>query len=397
MIQKISKNHYSGIIAIPPSKSDSQRAILCDALSGGTTQLSNVGSSDDELAMLQIAKQLIKETESNFFVGESGLATRLITPILCLRSTEQIIIGHGSIERRDFSFFEKYLPKMGVEVKSTNHHLPIRVTGPLVGGDYTVDGSESSQYISGLLMALPLAKNDSILTVENLKSSDYVKMTLATVNAFGIEIKEEGRTFKIKGNQVYKPTNYTIDGDWSSASCWLIASALGLEISISGLSMKSLQADKKILDAFFAANCRILKTEKGISIDGKNRQPFEFDATNCPDLFPALAVFAGLTSGKSTLKGVNRLANKESDRGLALQSELGKLGIAVELMGDEMIIHGVENCHGNQVNSHQDHRIAMCLGIAGMFSEGEVIIENAEVVGKSYPGFWEDLGGLKSI
>lgn len=394
MIQKISKNHYSGIIAIPPSKSDSQRAILCDALSGGTSQLSNIGSSDDELAMLQIAKRLQTPGNSDFFVGESGLSTRLITPILSLRSTEQLIKGQGSIERRDFSFFEKHLPQMGVEVTSTNHHLPIRVTGPLVGGNYTVDGSESSQYISGLLMALPLAKNDSILTVENLKSGDYVKMTLATVKAFGIEIEEDDATYTIKGNQVYKPTNYTIDGDWSSASCWLIASGLGLDIHVSGLSMKSLQADKKIVDAFFAANCRILSTEKGISIDGKNRQPFEFDATNCPDLFPALAVFAGLTSGKSTLKGLSRLANKESDRGLALQSELGKLGIAIELIGDEMIIHGVESCHGNQVNSHHDHRIAMCLGIAGMFSEREVIIENAEVVGKSYPGFWKDLEEL---
>jgi len=414
VIQKVSKKNYSGSINIPASKSDAQRAILCAGLAFGTSLLTNIGESDDEKAMLATLRRLgarIQYKENNvveirgigslmfnsidhFEVGESGLGARLIVALASTSNLPININGKGSLLQRDFSFFEKYLPQMGVKAKSTNGKLPIQVHGPIQGGNYTVNGSESSQYISGLLMALPFAENQSVLCVNELKSSPYVDMTLQTMKTFGISIERNGDIFTIDGNQNYSASNYEIDGDWSAASCWLVASALGLDVTVFGLSMKSLQADKQLLEALLMSNCKIIETEKGISVDGAARVPFEFNLTHCPDLFPALAVFAALTPGISKLTGVSRLANKESNRGLTLQSEFGKLGCSIELVEDEMIIHGGSSLLGGQVRSHNDHRIAMCLAIAGMFTEEEVSIVEANAVAKSYPNFWDDLSKL---
>lgn len=398
MIQIVKPSKYSGIISIPPSKSDSQRAILCAALANGESELINVGESADELAMLKSAEQF-KNADSihSIFVGESGLGVRLLTSVLSVYKQKIEIIGHGSLNQRDVSFFERFLPQMGVKVQSNNGKLPLKIQGPIQGGHYEVDGSESSQYISGLLLALPLAMNDSKLIVNNLKSSPYVEMTMKTLKAFGIDIQSNGSVYSIPGNQRYKACHYQIDGDWSSASCWLVASALGKNIAIDGLSMSSLQADKKLLDAFVSASCKVIHSENGISIDGSQREPLNFDATDCPDLFPALAVYATLTEGKNEIKGIHRLANKESNRGLAIQTELGKLGVAIILdsKNDTMIINGVESLEGGKVDSWNDHRIAMCMAVLGMFTSSEMEITGAESVSKSYPSFWEDLEKLR--
>lgn len=414
MIQKVSKKNYSGTIHIPASKSDAQRAILCAGLAFGTSLLHNVGDSDDEKAMLSTLRKFgariqyrengvleIRGIGSLMFnsidqlnAGESGLGVRLLTALASTSNMAITITGGGSLLQRDLSFFDTYFPQMGVEIASNNGKLPIEVKGPLLGGNYTVDGSESSQYISGLLMALPFAEDNSILRVENLKSKSYVDMTIKTMEAFGIMTQREGDEFTIKGNQNYSAADYLIDGDWSSASCWLVASALGCEVTVSGLSMSSLQADKELLEVLTSSNCKIHQSEKGISVDGSERQPFDVDLTDCPDLFPAVTLFASLTNGVSKIKGVDRLANKESNRGLTLQSEFAKLGCKIELIEDEMIIYGGSFLKGGNVSSHHDHRIAMCLAIAGIFSNTEIEIENAEAVSKSYPRFWQDLALL---
>jgi 3-phosphoshikimate 1-carboxyvinyltransferase len=280
---------------------------------------------------------------------------------------------------------------MNVEVKSTNGFLPIEVQGPLKGGTYTVDGSQSSQYISGLLMALPLLNEPSELCVDNLASKPYVQMTLNTLENFGIQIQHDNfERFLIAGKQEYIPCFYQVEGDWSAASYWLVAAALGAEITISGLSMTSLQADKKMLDALIVAGCNLHFSSDGISVKGNEKKAFQFDATHCPDLFPALVSFAAFCPGVSVISGVKRLKNKESDRGLSLKREFEKLGVLIELVDDEMRIHGVNSIDGNTVYSHNDHRIAMCLAIVGLFSRNGVMIENAEAVVKSYPDFWKD-------
>ncbi len=398
MIKKVFPADYHGIISIPPSKSDSQRAILCAALANDESELVNIGESADELAMLEAA-EIIKNTKEikSIFIGESGLGVRLLTAIAAVFDHEIEISGHGSLLNRDLSFFERFLPQMGVKVQSNQGKLPLKIQGPIQGGSYEVDGSDSSQYISGLLMALPLAKTDSILLVKNLKSVPYVEMTLKTLKAFGIHIDVSGSTYSIKGNQSYKACSYQIDGDWSSASCWLIASTLGKNISVKGLSMSSLQADRQLLNALMSANCKVIRSDEGISIDGGQRETMNFDASDCPDLFPALAIYSALTEGENRIKGIHRLENKESNRAVALKVELGKLGVRVVLDADndEMIIFGKNRISGGKVNAWNDHRIAMSMAILGLFTTSEMEIEGAESVSKSYPSFWEDLEGLQ--
>jgi 3-phosphoshikimate 1-carboxyvinyltransferase len=297
-------------------------------------------------------------------------------------------------------FFEEILPQFGAKVKSQNGYIPIEIEGPMHGSEISLDGSLSSQYLSGLLMALPLLETESRLSVENLKSIPYVQMTLNTLTQFGIEIQHQNfEQFIIAGKQKYLPTNYIIEGDWSAASYWLVASALGQNIKISGLSLTSLQADKAILKAFETANCTIIFDENQISIEGNKRKSFQFDATHCPDLFPALATFAALCDGRSDIKGISRLKHKESDRGEVLKSEFEKLGVNIVLneQDDTMHIYGKNSIEGGKVNSHNDHRIAMCLAIAGMFAEAEIEIDEAESVGKSYLNFWEDFTSAGSL
>jgi 3-phosphoshikimate 1-carboxyvinyltransferase len=401
----------SGKVVIPPSKSDGQRAILCAGLSAGKSIIYNVGQSNDELAMIRNIQQFgakveIRENEIEvdgsinfpqnveFNCGESGLGLRLMTSICSVFEGKHTLTGEGSILNRSQTFFSEEFPKMGLEVESNNGFLPITLNGHLKPGIYKVDGSQSSQYISGLLMALPLLKSDSELIIEDLKSKPYIDMTLSTLASFGIEIRIEGNKYIIQGNQFYTPTNYKVENDWSSASCWLAAAALGQKIELSGLSISSKQADVAMLDALYAANCNVEFLVDSIRVDGENRRAFTFDATDCPDLFPALVVLALGCSGKSTVKGVRRLKNKESDRGTVLQREFNKLGIKIELLDDEMHIFGGTLLKSAVVNSHNDHRIAMCLGITSTLIEDGITIHGAEAVAKSYPGFWVELDGL---
>ena len=413
MIQEIYPAILIGEILIPPSKSDSQRAILCAGLADGKSTLKNCGESEDELNMLKTIADLgakVQRIDSNsieicginkfplsktIHVGESGLGLRLLTSICAAQDGEFMLEGSGTLLKRPMNFFDTTFPKLQVDFSSNNGFLPFKINGPMIATSLTVDGSQSSQYISGLLMAFPILSGTTYLTVENLKSIPYLEMTLKTIKAFGITIEKQNfKEFIIAGNQHYLPAEYSIESDWSSASYWIVAAALGSDILIKGLSMTSLQADKKILEALAIANCTLINLENGFKVDGENRKPFHFDATHCPDLFPALTVFAALTPGLSTIEGVHRLATKESDRGKALQQEFHKLGIKIEFQEDKMVIHGQASISGGSLESHHDHRIAMCLGIAGIVANSNVIIENAEVVSKSYPNFWDDLNAL---
>jgi 3-phosphoshikimate 1-carboxyvinyltransferase len=399
----------NGKIVVPASKSDAQRAIIAASLANGKSKISNCGTSDDVLNVLKACELLGAKVESidsdsyiisggkhvnvtELNVGESGLAIRLLTPIVATQNHKTSLLGKGSLVKRPLHFFDENLSKMNVQVKSTNGFLPIEVQGPLKGGTYIVDGSQSSQYISGLLMALSIVDDASDLFVENLASKPYVQMTLNTLEKFGIQIENDKfERFLIAGKQHYLPCDYHVEGDWSAASYWLVGAALGADITIAGLSMTSLQADKKMLDALIVAGCNIQFSSDGISVKGNEKKAFHFDATHCPDLFPALVSFAAFCPGVSVLSGVKRLKNKESDRGIALKTEFEKLGVLIELREDEMYIHGGNTIEGCNVHSHNDHRRAMCLAIVGLFSEKGITIENSDAVAKSYPDFWKDL------
>ncbi|MES2588569.1 MAG: 3-phosphoshikimate 1-carboxyvinyltransferase [Bacteroidota bacterium] len=413
MNYKVQATIYSGVIKIPSSKSDTQRALLAAALSNGISTLKNVGTSSDELAMLQaiqdLGAKIIDKIHDSILIqgfdsvsenceiniGESGLASRLLIAVCSAFDNAIKILGKGSLLTRPMTFYDEILPKLNVQITSNNGCVPISVKGPIQASEIEIDGSLSSQFLSGLLMALPLANGKSLIHVKDLKSSPYIEMTLNTLSKFGIQIENKDfKNFIIQGSQSYKPTSYTIESDWSSASYWLVASALGQDIEIQGLSKDSLQADKAILKAFEKANCEISWENDLLKIGGKQRKAFEFDATDCPDLFPALASFAALTDGISKIKGVHRLKHKESDRAKSIQEEFQKLGVEVTFQDDFMLIKGKNAINGGNVFAHHDHRIAMCLAILGMFSKTRIEIENAESVSKSYPNFWKDLESL---
>lgn len=412
-MKKVSKAKLSGIVRVPPSKSDAQRAILCAALSVERSLILNHGTSKDVRSMMEAVKTLGAEliTEKDQLtikgfaleaknltvnVGESGLSLRILIPVCAALSGRYLFTGESSILRRKHEFFERYLSSPDLEIRSKQGRLPIQLSGKLKSGPYQVDGSESSQYISGLLMALPLLDYDSELHIHHLKSRPYVKMTLRTLNSFGIQVEEIGKdVYHIKGRQKFRAATYQVEGDWSSASYWLAAAALGHQVRLSGLDMSSLQADRSMLMALESAGCTWgIKPDGALYVDGSHLKAFNFDATDCPDLFPALTALAVCCEGNSNIKGLSRLSNKESNRGLVLQEEFLKLGAEIELHNDEMIITGGKQLKSAVVNAHSDHRMAMCLAIAATMIEGGLEIKEADVVEKSYPTFWNDLKTL---
>lgn len=402
---------------IPASKSDAQRAYLAAALAKGRSTITGWGNSADEQAMRYAVQQLgvrfsfsdndelfvsgIEQfpAKASLSAGESGLGIRLLSAVCAANNGVYRIDGEGSLKTRPMTFLEEYLPLFGGSCTSNDGKVPLEITGPMHGAHAEVDGSISSQFISGLLMALPLVQGDSELHVTNLTSSPYVNMTLQTLEAFGIDVvADELSTFFISGSQHYHATHYHIDADWSSASYWLVAAAIGHTVSLSGLRLDSMQADKALMSFLQAANCQVTFDEHGnIGVDGTHRKAFTVDATDCPDLFPALVTLAAYCEGTSVIQGASRLEYKESDRGLTLQSEFAKLDVRIELDGNRMIIHGTGVVNGGTVSSHNDHRIAMCLGVAATKASGPITIQQAESVVKSYPHFWDDLEELELV
>jgi len=413
MIQVVPHKVLAGIVSIPSSKSDGQRALITAALSHGTSILRNVGQSDDEIAMLRNIKligasvvedsdRVLKVTGVNSFplhldlnVGESGLGLRLLSGICAVQAGRHKLNGVGSILKRDQSFFERNLTRYGGHVSSNEGKLPLLFEGEINANVIEVDGSESSQYISGLLMGLALNAFPCNLKVNDLKSGPYVDMTMNTMEQFGVKVENDDyQWFHLNGKNKFQATTYTVESDWSSASYWLAAAAIGFDVSLSGLNLKSKQADIRFLDALKLAGCTSEVQQDILSITQRKLVAFQFDATDCPDLFPALVVLAAKCQGTSIINGVSRLANKESNRGIVLQKEFGKLGVPIELDGDVMRIEGNSQLKGARVSSNEDHRIAMSLAILGTTIEGGIEIESAEAVSKSYPQFW---GHLKAL
>jgi 3-phosphoshikimate 1-carboxyvinyltransferase len=396
-----------------------QRACAAALLKGGTTLLYNYGISNDDKAVLNVIQQLgatvtvendyIKiesinftkiNTNSNLQLGESGLGLRMFTPIAALLQNQITINGHGSLTKRPMHFFDEILPKLNVVFKSQNGFLPFNVKGPLQVKNITVDGSLSSQFVTGLLMVYAYANEDAIITVQNLTSKPYIDITLSVLKNFDLNTPTHNNyeTFHFEKNNTEKNERfkYAIESDWSSASFILVAAAINGNITCKGLNIQSVQADKKILEALQAAKVNMSITYESISIQKSTIQPFYFDATECPDLFPPLVALASYANGTTVIKGANRLTHKESNRALTLQEEFGKLGIEITLQDDEMVIksNGILKVKNANCDSHNDHRIAMALAIAALGLKEAIHIENAEAVSKSYPNFFEDIETL---
>ncbi|WP_302972956.1 3-phosphoshikimate 1-carboxyvinyltransferase, partial [Alistipes indistinctus] len=386
----IHKGRIAGSITAPASKSYAQRAVAAALLAGGETTLTHLDLCNDTRAALDVARRLgasvshegttytirggLNPVSTKLNIGESGLATRLFTPIASLCHMPITINGEGSILRRPIEMMEEPLQALGVEVISNGGYLPISVKGPMRGGEIHVDGSLSSQFITGLLMALPLSPNDTVLHVENLKSRPYVDMTIDLAARFGVAIEHNNyEQFYIAGGQHYTPCTYNIEGDWSGASCLLVAGATAGSITIRNLNHISLQADLAIIEALARAGAEIITTNSSVTVHGGPLHAFEFDATDCPDLFPALAALAASCEGTSVLTGTQRLTYKESNRAETIAEVFGRLGIGVDLSEKNTMRITGGPVSSAVVDSHNDHRIAMAAAVAALSSDDSVV------------------------
>lgn len=410
MTKLIQPSAISGNVDAPASKSMMQRAIAIASLSQGQSLLYGYTPNDDSEAALKIAEKLgatvkidgknaeitgtLEPTSDKLNCGEAGLGIRMFTPIASLFKKPFTLDGEGSLKRRPISMLEAPLRELGVEVNSNNGFVPVTVKGPITGGKANVDGSMSSQMLTGLLIALPLAKHNTVLTVSDLKSKPYIDMTIQIMKDFGVEIYHSNyETFTIEAGQKYSPRAYTIEGDWSGAAFLLVAGALGGEVTVNNLSVESKQADLAILDVLKLAGAQIHTRIDSVTIEKDELKAFSFDATECPDLFPPIVALAAHCCGKSVIKGVSRLKHKESDRATVLKTEFGKLGTEIELAGDEMIVYG-GTLKGGTMHANNDHRIAMAGACAAILAKEAITIENPECIAKSYPGFFEDFESI---
>ncbi len=413
MERYVDPSAIKGTIKAPSSKSMTQRAIAAALLTNGQSIIYNPSYCDDSLAAMSIAVGLgarvvpkadeliitgsavLKEHKLN--CGESGLAMRMFSPIAALYPVEITMAGANSLKKRPMSMIEEALVQLGVKCTSHNGFPPISIHGPIKGGRCEIDGSVSSQLLTGLLMALPLAVKDSVVKVNNLKSKPYIDMTIQILNSFGITIHVvDYSLFQIPGGQKYKPCNYTVEGDWSGGAFLLVAGALNGDITIKGLNSDSKQSDMAIIEALKLAGANMKTVGNDISITKSKLKAFEFDATESPDLFPPLVALASYCSGTSTIKGVSRLIYKESDRAATLQTEFSKMGIQIAINGDVMSVTGGKP-KGAHVESHDDHRIAMAVAVAALGSEARVFIRDSQCVAKSYPGFFDDLRHMGAL
>ena len=410
----------TGEVRAPRSKSSMQRACAAALLHRGTTFIREPGGSNDDLAALDVIRKMgaeVKEIEGEVLVtsegvrpltgeihcGESGLGIRMFTPIAALSSDELTVTGSGSLVTRPMHFFDEILPRLDVSTASNEGRLPLRIRGPLQPRDITVDGSLSSQFLTGLLMAFSASGAQGVtITVNDLKSRPYIDLTLDVMRRFGMTVPSvEGyERFRFPDEKPVAASGrieYTVEGDWSGAAFLIVAAAIAGDLSISGLQADSVQADRAILEALGAAGGRYRYQGDRLIVEKTSLNSFEFDATECPDLFPPLAVLAACCKGETLIRGVGRLEHKESDRGLTIEEEFSRMGVAVSRSGDEMRIAGGGAIRTAACHSRHDHRIAMALAVAGLRAEGPVTIDSAEAVAKSYPAFFDDLASIGAM
>lgn len=412
----VSPSSVSGLLQAPASKSSMQRACAAALLHRGETLLLNPGHSNDDLAALEVIEKLgaelhmqndhtlrirsngILPVSDTLHCGESGLGIRMFTSIAALSAQPLQITGSGSLVSRPMDFFDQIFPSLGVAIESNHGKVPLYIRGPLQPASITVDGSLSSQFLTGLLMAFGSAASEEIIiTVENLASKPYIDLTLDVMRHFGRNVRHLNHRYFYIAPAEHTPPHqitYTVEGDWSSVSFLLVAGAIAGSVRLNGISPFSSQADKSILQALKDAGTHLEVGKDFVEANAGRLKAFHFDATHCPDLFPPLVALASICSGTSVVKGISRLLHKESNRALTLQQEFTKLGVDIQLSGDDMLITGAGELRSAEVHSHHDHRIAMACAIAALRSEQSVEIASAEAINKSYPDFFHHLSAL---
>ena len=415
---KIKPSILNGKIEIPPSKSYSHRAVIAAALAEGgkKSKIDNLKFSVDITTTTDIMEnwgaKINREESSLEIIGnggkvvpadkyvqcnESGSTIRFLIPIGITSKNELIFDGKGKLVDRPLDSYYRIFEEQGILYKNENGKLPLTVNGKLKAGNYEIDGNISSQFITGLLYALPLLDGDSKLTInKNLESKGYIDLTLEILKLAGIEImNNDYKSFDIKGNQIYKPFDYTVEGDYSQVAFWIVAGIISAnmdnKVKCLHVNKNSLQGDREIIEIVQRMGANLEIFDDYVLVKPSKTKGTVIDISQCPDIGPILTVLAALSEGETRIINGERLRIKESDRITSIKTELNKLGANVAEEGDSLIIQGVEGFTGGvTVNAWNDHRIAMSLAIASTRCEKEIILEEAESVRKSYPHFWDD-------
>ena len=404
-----------GAVVPPPSKSQAHRLLICAALGKSPCTIVCSSVNDDILATMRSLNALgadIKYESGIFAVrpvkvckggcldcGESGSTLRFLMSVAAALGADATFVGGGKLPERPMGDLCKVLQEHGVSLKKhiEGLELPITCTGTLQGGDYKLPGNLSSQYLTGLLFALPMAERDSVIEiVGGLTSASYVDMTIDALRLAGISVRRCGDTFVVPGAQQYAlPGDIAVEGDWSSAAFWIVAGVIGKKpIVVRGMNPSSLQGDRAIIDHLRSMGAYIDITPEGIVAMPSQLFGAELDCADTPDLVPILSVAAATAQGETLFTNVGRLRFKESDRLAAMKAVLASFGISSSIGEDTFTVVGGEPVAQSEVESFGDHRIAMSAAVMSTVAQGVTTIKGAECVAKSYPSFFEDFAAL---
>ena len=405
---KITPTHLKGTVNIIGSKSYGHRALLAASLAEGKSTIRGLPQSDDIQVTINALRRFGIYIEKDELIGKpwiydekpiqckaSGSSLRFLIPLAMRFKYEVKFIGERRLFERPLDVYETIFDHLTFIKEDSS----LTVKGPLKHGHYKIDGHKSSQFLTGLLFALPLVKRDTVIELMTpLQSRSYVDMTLEVLKQSGIHILQKDQFFMIHGNQKYQAIDYDVEGDYSQAAFFFVAGTIGSTITISHLNESSHQGDAKIIQIIKDMGGNIEYKDKQYTVYPSKTKGVEIDLNDIPDLGPILMILAALSEGKTTFKSVERLKYKESDRLSVMMHILNQFGVTLAYQNDTIVIHGQQILKGGlEFDTYGDHRIAMALAIASIKCEGNIIINHPEVVSKSYPDFFEifkSLGGI---
>ena len=407
--KKISRSEIEGNIKASPSKSSMIRQLFAAFLFTENAVINNPCYSDDCLAAIDVleklgakftkeenrivyhGKEIPAENEIELNCGESAFLFRMLAAITPVINKKFVLMGRGSLLKRDMSDIDSNLSEVKISHSSNDGFLPYEIQGTYFCNELNINAGKSSQFLSGLLYALPFLDTNTVIKAEDLNSRYYVDLTIDVLKKFEININNRDyRSFTLTDTKEIESIETGCEADWSGAAFMLVAGACSGKVRVRGLDMNSMQGDKKIIDVLKEAGAEVKINDDEIAVVKAELKAFRYDATDTPDMIPALVALAVNCSGESRIKGIKRLKHKESDRLNALLQEYSKLGADIRAEGNEFLINKSEIKGGN-VSSHNDHRITMSLAVAGTFSQEPVIIDDVDCIKKSYPKFVEDL------
>lgn len=408
----------NGTVNVPPSKSDVHRAIICAAMANGVSRISPVALSNDIKATIGCIKALGAEAvlENNVLTvdgtnmyknktalldcGESGSTLRFFIPISAVGNINATFVGKGKLPQRPIGIFTEALPKAGTTCK-TEGGLPLEIKGQLKSGIFEIPGNVSSQFITGLLLALPILEGDSeIVLTSPLESVGYIAMTIRTMKQFGVNIQATEKGWHIKGGQSYKTCDYTTDGDWSQAAFFMVLGAVSGKVTVKGVAKDSTQGDKKCAEILARFGAKVTQLDNEVTVEKGELKAITIDASQIPDLVPVLSVCAAFAEGTTKIINAERLRIKECDRLKATAELINNLGGKVKELSDGLEIIGVSSLKGGNVNGYNDHRIVMSAAVCAARSDEDITATFAMSINKSYPDFYIDynsIGGKANV